>query len=81
MSNKYTKREKAQILAQARRHTAVRRADALREKRLLMREEEKRRARQPQQTPRTYGAPELDRVDVLIDLIATGLGVFLRRQS
>ena len=79
--SRYSPKERERILAQARKHIAVRRADALREKHLLMREErkmtERQRAREPQQSPR---APEFDR-DMLIDLVATVLGVSLRRQS
>jgi hypothetical protein len=41
---------------------------------------ERQRAREPQQSSRTSGAPEFDR-DVLIDLVAAVLGVVLRRRS
>jgi hypothetical protein len=57
--SRYTKQERARILAEADMQMAIRRADVLREKYLLMLEKEKmaerQRARDSQHSPRTYG--------------------------
>jgi hypothetical protein len=82
--SRYSPKERAQILAQARRHVAGRRAEVLRKTHELMLEKkqltERQSAREPQQSSRTSGAPEFDR-DMLIDLVAAILGVVIRRQS
>lgn len=80
--SKYTKEEKARILAQARRHLAGRRAEALQKQHLPLekRTTEPQRMREPQQSSRSSGAPEFDR-DMLIDLVAAVLGVVIRRRS
>ena len=81
--SKYSPQEKAGILAQARRNTAIVRAEALRKRHALELEKkkgaERQRAVELQQSPRTSAAPEFSR-DELIDLIAKGLALFLRRQ-
>ena len=82
--SRYSPKERAQILAQARRHVAGRRAEVLRKTHELMLEKkqltERQSAREPQQSSGSSGAPEFDR-DMLIDLVAAILGVVLRRQS
>lgn len=81
--SRYSPKERARILAQARRHVAGRRAAVLRKTHELMLEKsqmtERPRLPEPQQSSRTSGAPEFDR-DVLIDLVAAVLGVVLRRR-
>ena len=58
--SKFTKQQKARILAEAEMHIAIRRADVAREKYLLLREKEKmverQRARDPQRSASTYRA-------------------------
>jgi hypothetical protein len=82
--SRYSPQERARILAQARKHLAGRRAEVLRKKHELMLENmkmnERQRAREPQQSSGSSGAPDFDR-DMLIDLVAAILGVVLRRQS
>ena len=80
---KYTKQEEARILAQARKHLVGHRTEALRKKNAQALEKDQVAVRQSaserQQSPRTSGVPEYDR-DLLVDLIARGLALFLRRQ-
>ncbi|WP_187387837.1 hypothetical protein [Bradyrhizobium sp.] len=81
--SKYTKRDEARIFAQARKHLAGHRTEVLRKKNALLLEKakaaERQNASERQQGSRTSGAPEYDR-DLLVDLIARGLALFLRRQ-
>lgn len=81
--SKYTKQETARILAQARKHIASSRTEALRKSNAQVFEKrkaaERQRAGEPQRSPHTPGTPQFDREE-LIDLIARGLALFLRRQ-
>ena len=47
--SRYTKQERARILAEADMHRAIRRADVLREKHLLLLQKEKMAERQPRE--------------------------------
>jgi hypothetical protein len=81
--SKYSKQEKARILAEARRHLAGRRAEALQKQQLPLEKRkmtEPQSAREPLRGPRICAASEFDR-DMLIDLVAAVLGIVLRRQS
>jgi hypothetical protein len=79
----FTNQDKAKIFAQARKHLVGHRTEALRKKNALLLEKakgaERQKASDPQQSSRSSGAPKFDR-DELIDLIASGLALFLRRQ-
>jgi len=78
---KYTKQDEARILTQARNNLVGHRTEALRKKNALLLEKAKAAERQSaterQQSSRTSEAPEYG---LLVDLIAKGLALFLRRQ-